>query len=311
MSWLDGMFSSEANSSVVAAALSVLFPRVSPATPAPAITPPPAASLEPTPAEAEPPTPSSAASPAKSSEAPVPPEAPLPEASAPEPSPPEATLPEPPSPPPPPPPTIPGLDRALRVANPKVDQSVWLPALAAAMIKAEITTARRIAAFLGQVSQEAGSGFRELEENLNYTHAERIRQVFPDEFPTISAAQVCVGHPERLANICYAHKLGNGGPESGDGWKFCGRGLIQLTGRSEYTQFANAIGRSVDDAADYCKTPEGAAASACWYWTSRKINPLADAWDLAAVTRRINGNAMEGHIERVAMAEAALKALGD
>lgn len=205
---------------------------------------------------------------------------------------------------------LPGLAAALYAANPRVDQALWLPALSAPMRTAGLITPRRIAAFLGQVSQEAGAGFRELQENLSYTHPERIHAVFPDEFPTIASAAAYVGQPQKLASLCYAHKLGNGGPATGDGWRFCGRGLIQLTGRSEYSQFAAAIGQSVEDAAAFAVTPQGAAASACWYWTSRKLNPFADAWDLAAITRHINGSAMEGHAERVAMAEAALHTFG-
>jgi predicted chitinase len=206
---------------------------------------------------------------------------------------------------------IAGLDRALRAANPKVDQSVWLPALTEAMAGAGLTSPKRIAAFLGQVSQEAGPGFHATQENLSYTHADRIRAVFPSEFPTVEAAEPYVNAPQKLADACYAHKLGNGGPDTGDGWRFCGRGLIQITGRTEYAQFAESIGRSLEDAAAFAATPEGAAASACWFWTSRNLSPFADSWDLASVTRRVNGNAMEGHAERVAMSEAALKAVGE
>lgn len=201
-----------------------------------------------------------------------------------------------------------GLAAALRAANPVVDQDMWLPALTPAMLKAKIITPRRIAAFLGQISQEAGPGFHEVTENLNYTHAYRICQVFPSEFPTQALASAYVSQPEKLADVCYAHKLGNGGPESS--WRFRGRGLIQLTGRDEYSAFAKWAAMTIDAAADYAATPEGAAASACWYWTWKSLNTFADSWDLATVTRRVNGSAMEGHADRVAMAKAALTVLG-
>lgn len=211
-----------------------------------------------------------------------------------------------------PPPTavIEGLDAALTAANPAVDHAMWLPALNAAMAEAELTTPRRIAAFLGQVSQEAGPGFRSIKEDLYYTHAERIHAIYPREFPTVAAAAPFVGQPEKLADVCYANKNGNGGPGTGDGWRFRGRGLIQVTGRDAYARFAASINRPIDEAAAFAETPDGAAASACWFWTSRDLNPLADDWDLDSITRHVNGPGMAGHAERVAMSQAALAALG-
>lgn len=202
------------------------------------------------------------------------------------------------------------LRAAILAADPSVDLDAWVPALTPPMLKANIATPWRIAAFIGQVSQEAGTGFCRIAEDLNYTHASRICAVFPKEFNTLAQAASYVRQPEKLANACYAGKLGNGGPATGDGWRFRGRGLIQVTGRDQYAAFARWCGMDIDAAAEYAQTIEGAAASACWFWTHKSLNPFADRWDLASITRRINGNAMEGHAERVAMAAAALKALG-
>lgn len=205
---------------------------------------------------------------------------------------------------------FPGLSAALGAAAPHADQSVWVPALNAAFARFDFSTARRVSGAIGQFVAEAGDGFSEIVENLNYTHASRICQVFPDEFPTLDSAQTAVGNPEVLANICYAHKLGNGDAASGDGWKYRGRSLIQLTGRDEYTAFATAVGMSPEDASAYAATPEGAAVAGCWYLSSRGCLPLLDSWSLAAVTITVNGRAMEGYSTRVAAANSALRALG-
>jgi putative chitinase len=204
----------------------------------------------------------------------------------------------------------PDLGAALRAAAPLADAQTWIRALRMPMAEAEIITPRRIAAFLGQAVAEAGNGFRGIAENLNYTHAEVLCHVFPHEFPDLTVATACVGNPERIASIAYANRLGNGGPDTGDGWRFRGRGLLQLTGRDEYAAFGRFCGRSPEEIADWCGTPDGAAASACWYWTSQALNPLADTWDLAGITVRVNGRAMLGFATRIAAANAALNAMG-
>ena len=204
---------------------------------------------------------------------------------------------------------LPGLDAALRAAAPKADSTMWARALSAPMKRAEITAPRRIAAFLGQTVAEAGAGYQSLIENLNYLHADVLCRIFPHEFPDVASATACLGNPELIGNTAYAGRRGNGGPESGDGWRFRGRGLFQLTGRDEYTTFGQSVGQTAEQAAAYCETPEGAAASACWYWTCHKLNPLADGWDLAGITLRVNGRGMVGFPVRQAAANAALKAL--
>lgn len=150
-----------------------------------------------------------------------------------------------------------------------------------------INTVLRKSHFLAQISHESG-GFVFVEEGLNYS-AEGLRKIFPKYFPDDATAQSYARQPEKIANKVYANRMGNGNEASGDGWKYHGRGLIQLTGKENYTRFANAMKMSLDDAVAYCSTPEGAAMSAVWFWNSRSINAKADADDIVAVTKKVNG----------------------
>ena len=202
------------------------------------------------------------------------------------------------------------LDLAIRAAAPGADLSKWLTAIDDAFAAGDLTTPRRVAGALGQFSVEAGPSFSEIEENLYYSHAERIVAVFPNEFPTVAVAQAYTCNPQALANRAYAIKEGNGDEASGDGYLFRGRGLIQVTGRREYASFGNTIGMSPEDAANYCATPEGAVASAIWYWNAYQLSPMADDWRLTAITRAVNGAAEEGLQARIAASNAALAALG-
>lgn len=201
------------------------------------------------------------------------------------------------------------LPPGLAAAAPKAPAAVWLPALAPPMQSSGIITPRRVAAFLGRCVAEAGDDFAELAENTLYTHAARLVAVFPREFPTLDIANRYAGNPVAIANRAYAGKLGNGDEASGDGYRFRGAGLFQLTGRDEIGGFAKAIGRDIADAADYLRTPPGAAAGACWYWTGHGMNALADAWNLPGITRAVNGAAMLGLDTAVAASVAALKAM--
>lgn len=214
-----------------------------------------------------------------------------------------------PSPAPTPDPSA-ALKAGLSVVAPKVNQSIWLSPLTSAFKKYDVSNNRRIAVAIGQFLVEAGSAFQEVAENLNYTHAERIAEVFPNEFPTPDSAQAFVGNPQALANRVYANKLGNGDEQSGDGYNFRGRGLIQLTARSEYAEFGSTIGKTAEDAAAYCETSEGAAMSGCWYLSSRGCLPLADAWQISQVTKKVNGSAMLGDSQRISYATNMLKQLG-
>ena len=160
-------------------------------------------------------------------------------------------------------------------------------ALCAILPKYEITTPNRIAAFLAQCGHESG-GFTVLAENLNYS-AEGLRKIFPSRFPSVAAAQPYHRQPEKIANKIYCDRMGNGPESSGEGYKFRGRGAIQLTGKENYSNFAKSIGRSLDETVAYCETLEGAICSAAWFWTTRNLNACADKGDIVGMTRKING----------------------
>jgi putative chitinase len=192
--------------------------------------------------------------------------------------------------------------------NPYVKQ--WHQALAQLLPDYEINTPRRIAAFIAQCSHESG-GFTALRENLNY-RAATLRKIFPKYFPTDELAQQYASMPNKqqaIANLVYANRMGNGPPESGDGWRFAGKGLIQLTGKDNYTWFAASLGISVAEAAEYLETFEGAAQSACWFWETNKLNQWADAGDILMLTKRINGGTI-GLEDRKKHYEHALHVLG-
>lgn len=165
---------------------------------------------------------------------------------------------------------------------------------------------KRMAAFLAQVAHESG-GFNFTKEGLNYS-AQALNKTFRKYFPTVASAQPYARQPAKIANKVYANRMGNGPETSGDGYKFCGRGLIQLTGRTNYTKFAQAIGKSLDDAIAYLETPEGAVASAGWFWDINKLSIYADKGDFVGLTRRINGGT-NGLADRQHHYAIALKAL--
>jgi putative chitinase len=163
----------------------------------------------------------------------------------------------------------------------------WCEALNMILPEYDINTPQRVAAFLAQCAHESG-GFRFLKENLNYKAAS-LRKVFPKYFPTDALAAEYANKPERIANRVYGGRMGNGPEESGDGWRYCGRGLIQLTGKQNYTNFAASIETPVEEAAEYLSTFEGAVQSACWFWESNNLNQWADKGDILTLTKRING----------------------
>src|ERR1039457_2987630 len=185
----------------------------------------------------------------------------------------------------------------------------WAAALNAAMQQFDITTADRMSAFLAQLAQESGQMTR-LAENLNYS-AQRLMQVWPARFPTLDKAQQYEHNPEKLANYVYAKRLGNGDETSGDGWRYRGRGLIQLTGRGNYQAAAQGIGQPLEDQPELLEQPEAAALSAAWFWKSHGLNELADdqnadkdTEDLKTITKRINGGTV-GLNERMAFWDKA------
>ena len=169
--------------------------------------------------------------------------------------------------------------------NPYVDQ--WFEAIYEILPEYEITTPQRVAAFLAQCAHESG-GFVFLKENLNYKAAS-LRRVFPKYFPDDAIAAQYAGKGEMIANRVYANRMGNGDEASGDGFRYCGRGLIQLTGKNNYTFFAGSLDIPVEEASEYLQTFEGAVQSACFFWEHNKLNQWADAGDILTLTKRING----------------------
>jgi putative chitinase len=171
--------------------------------------------------------------------------------------------------------------------NPYIDQ--WYEALSVLLPDYEINTPNRIAAFIAQCAHESAS-FTALHENLNY-RSETLSKVWPKKFPA-SIAEQYAHKPEAIANRAYASRMGNGDEASGDGWRYCGRGLIQLTGKDNYTAFADSIGITPEEVSDYVQTFEGAAQSACWFWESNNLNQYADSGDIETMTKRINGGTL-------------------
>jgi putative chitinase len=169
--------------------------------------------------------------------------------------------------------------------NPYLDQ--WCHALNEILPEYGINTSQRVAAFVAQCAHESGN-FRFLTENLNYKWAS-LRKVFPKYFPTDELAQQYEKKPEKIANRIYANRMGNGPEESGDGFRYCGRGLIQLTGKDNYTWFAESIETTLEEVVEYLQTFEGAVQSACWFWETNNLNAQADADDIKTMTRKING----------------------
>ena len=189
--------------------------------------------------------------------------------------------------------------------NPYVSQ--WYEAISSILPEYEINTPQRVAAFLAQCAHESG-GFVFLKENLNYKAAS-LRKVFPKYFPDDATAAAYAKKPERIANRVYANRMGNGDEASGDGWRYCGRGLIQLTGKDNYTFFAASLDIPVEEAAEYLQTFEGAVQSACFFWEQNNLNKWADSGDILTLTKRINGGTI-GLEDRIKHYEHALHIFG-
>ena len=192
--------------------------------------------------------------------------------------------------------------------------SYWHHALEQLLPDYDINTPKRIAAFVAQCSHES-AGFTALQENLNYK-PDTLRRLFPKYF-TDELAKEYASRPnkqEAIANRIYANRMGNGDESSGDGYRFRGRGLIQLTGRSNYQAFADSIEvddrpLKIDEVPEYLNCFEGAAQSACWFWESQNLNKCADADDILGMTKRINGGTI-GLNDRIKHYKHALHVLG-
>jgi putative chitinase len=189
--------------------------------------------------------------------------------------------------------------------NPYIDQ--WYHALSEILPEYGINTPERVAAFIAQCAHESG-GFKFLKENLNYK-AESLLKVFPKYFKTLDEARAYEKKPEKIANKIYGNRMGNGDESTGDGWRYCGRGLIQLTGKENYSWFAASLEIPVEEASEYLETFEGAVQSACWFWEENKLNQWADKKDILTLTKRINGGTI-GLDDRIKHFNHALHVLG-
>jgi putative chitinase len=189
--------------------------------------------------------------------------------------------------------------------NPYLDY--WYNALCEILPVYEINTPERVAAWLAQCAHESGY-FRFLKENLNY-RAESLLKTFPKYFKILDEAKQYEKKPEKIANRVYANRMGNGDESTGDGFRYLGRGLIQLTGKNNYTLFAAAIDTPVEEIPEYLQTFEGAVQSACWFWEQNNLNRLADAKDIVTMSKRINGGTI-GMEDRLMKYEKCLKLFG-
>jgi putative chitinase len=192
--------------------------------------------------------------------------------------------------------------------NPYLDQ--WLEALNKILPEYGIDSPLRVSHFLAQCAHESGN-FRFLSENLNY-RAATLRKLFSKYFPTDQLAEQYAALPnkaEAIANRIYANRMGNGDEASGDGFRYRGRGLIQLTGRDNYAFFAGSLDVPVEEAAEYLQTFEGAVQSACWFWEQNNLNRFCDADDVKGLTKAINGGFI-GLDDRIKHTEHAKHVLG-
>lgn len=204
------------------------------------------------------------------------------------------------------------IDQLIAIfPNARRQAGVFVPALSEAMSRFKIDSTVRAAAFLAQVGHES-AGLTRLVENLNYSAAglavtwpSRFRS--PDGRPSALAEQIA-RKPEQIANAVYGGRMGNGPPESGDGWRYRGRGLIQLTGRANYAEAGKALGVDLVAKPELLESALWACLAAAWFWSSRGLNELADAGRFDDITQRINGG-QNGREERHALWERAKVAL--
>ena len=189
--------------------------------------------------------------------------------------------------------------------------TAWHIALTKLLPKYEINTKERVAGFIAQTAHESAN-YTTLKENLNYSAA-GLTKTWNKRFPTEAAAMPYNRNPEKIANKVYADRLGNGNESSGDGWKYRGRGVIQLTGKDNYAAFAKSINKTLDETVTYLETKEGAIESACWFWKTNNLNRWVDIKDFDGLSDCINrgsktvavGDAI-GYVDRKAKYDLAL-----
>jgi len=197
-------------------------------------------------------------------------------------------------------------DQIVHILHGNADAAAWADAAMEILPKYEINTPNRIAGFFAQCGHES-MNFTALSENLNY-RAETLEKLFSKYFSKAGRnAADYAKQPEKIANVIYGGRMRN--TEEGDGWRFRGRGVIQLTGRDNYTSFGLSVDMTPEQVIDYVQTKKGALESACWYWNSRKINIACDEGDIVKMTKLVNGGTI-GLEDRRKHYEAALAVLG-
>ncbi len=213
-------------------------------------------------------------------------------------------------------------DSPLLVAAKVKDPGKWLEAVVEACTRFQINTPKRIAAFLAQTAHESG-GYTMLEENLNYS-ADTMAVVWPNRFAEMGPDKKPIKEngknkpnkfalalhrkPEMIANVVYSNRMGNGTIESGEGYKYRGRGLKQLTGKDNYTRCGNALGVDLVAQPELLLTPQYAALSAGWFWDSNRLGDFADRDDFVGMTKKINGGTI-GLADRESRYKAVLSVL--
>jgi putative chitinase len=194
--------------------------------------------------------------------------------------------------------------RALRPGLPKARAEAYGVALEAARPTAVLDQARRVQHFMAQVAHESG-GFRALSESFAYRDAVRLDRLFSAVRGPAEARRLIARGPQAIANVVYAGRLGNGDAASGDGWRYRGRGFLMITGRGNYRELGALTGLELEDDPAQLGRPRPAAEAAARFWAARAINAAADADDLEAVTRLVNGPALAGLADRRAWLEKA------
>jgi len=197
-------------------------------------------------------------------------------------------------------------EKIIHILHGNADAAAWADAAMEILPKYEINTPNRIAGFFAQCGHES-MNFTALSENLNY-RAETLEKLFSKYFSKAGRnAADYAKQPEKIANVIYGGRMGN--VEDGDGYRFRGRGVIQLTGKDNYSAFALSIKMTLPDVIDYIQTKKGALESACWYWNSRKLNIACDENDIVKMTKLVNGGTI-GLEDRRKHYEQALAVLG-
>ena len=188
-----------------------------------------------------------------------------------------------------------------------IDAAKWYTPLIDMFARYNINTIQRQASFIGQCQHES-ENFTKLEEGLNYS-ASRLMAVWPSRFPNLDVANQYANNPEKLANKIYSGRMGNGNEESGEGYAYRGRGLIQMTGKEAYANCGSGLGIDFLSNPDLLATVEYACLSAGWFWNKKGLNDLGDTGDYETMTKRINGGLI-GLDDRKAKIAKAKEILG-